>query len=69
MVSPSHRDESPIDLERLRQKLPKPLQRFLPSGGGHHHREHETGIFVTVFLLSESMVFAVLSWLMSVCEH
>jgi cytochrome c oxidase subunit 3 len=58
MESPIHRDESPIDLERLRRYLPNWLQQFLPSGGGHHHREHEKGIFgFTIFLLSETMVF------------
>jgi cytochrome c oxidase subunit 3 len=57
-IHPTDRDESPVDLERLRQKLPNWLQRFLPSGGGHHHREQEKGMFgFTVFLLSESMVF------------
>ena len=53
-----HIDESPINLERLRQKLPKWLQRFLPSGGGLAHDRHGKGMFgFTVFLLSESMVF------------
>ncbi|MFB2891773.1 heme-copper oxidase subunit III [Aerosakkonemataceae cyanobacterium BLCC-F50] len=51
-------DESPIDLERLRQKLPDWLKRFLPSGGGSHEDHHGKGMFgVTIFLLSESIVF------------
>ena len=51
-------DEIFIDLEQLRQKLPHPLQRFLPSGGGHHHREKDKTLFgFTVFLLSESFIF------------
>ncbi|MBE9227952.1 heme-copper oxidase subunit III [Phormidium sp. LEGE 05292] len=53
-----HVDESPIDLERLRQKLPDWLKRFLPSGGGSHEDHHGKGMFgVTIFLLSESIVF------------
>lgn len=53
-----HVDESPIDLERLRQKFPDWLQRFLPSGGGSHEDHHGKGMFgVTIFLLSESIVF------------
>jgi cytochrome c oxidase subunit 3 len=56
--NPIHLDESPINLERFRQKLPKWLQRFLPSGGGYAHDHHGKGMFgFTVFLLSESMVF------------
>lgn len=55
---PVHVDESPIDLERLRQKLPRWLQRFLPSGGGSHEDHHGKGMFgMTVFLLSESLIF------------
>ena len=58
MENPIHLDESPINLERFRQKLPKWLQRFLPSGGGYAHDHHGKGMFgFTVFLLSESMVF------------
>ncbi len=54
----THADESPINLERLRQKLPDWLQRFLPSGGGSHKDHHGKGMFgMTVFLLSESIVF------------
>ncbi|MGH2415162.1 MAG: cytochrome c oxidase subunit 3 [Microcystaceae cyanobacterium] len=53
-----HADESPIDLERIRQKLPNWLKRFLPSGGGSHEDHHGKGMFgFTVFLLSESIIF------------
>lgn len=53
-----HVDESPIDLERLRQKFPDWLKRFLPSGGGSHEDHHGKGMFgVTIFLLSESIIF------------
>lgn len=53
-----HIDESPIDLERLRQRFPSWLQRFLPSGGGSHQDHHGKGMFgVTLFLLSESLIF------------
>lgn len=53
-----HRDESPIDLERIRQKLPSWLRRFLPGGGGSHEDHHGKGMFgFTVFLLSESIIF------------
>ena len=55
---PVHVDESPINLERLRQKFPYWMQRFLPSGDGSHEDHHGKGMFgVTVFLLSESIVF------------
>lgn len=55
---PVHVDESPINLERLRQKFPNWLQRFLPSGGGSHEDHHGKGMFgMTVFLLSESIIF------------
>lgn len=55
---PIHVDESPIDLERLRQKFPHWLRRFLPSGGGSHEDHHGKGMFgATVFLISESIVF------------
>ncbi len=51
-------DESPVDLQRLRDRLPHWLKRFIPSGGGQHHDHHGKGMFgVTIFLLSESMVF------------
>ena len=51
-------DEIFIDLEQLRQKLPRFLQRFLPTGGGHHHREKDKTLFgFTIFLISESFIF------------
>ncbi len=53
-----HQDESPISLEPLRQKLPDWLKRFLPSGGGFHGDHHGRGMFgMTIFLLSESIIF------------
>lgn len=53
-----HQDESPLNLEPLRQKLPNWLNRFLPSGGGFHGDDHGRGMFgMTIFLLSESIVF------------
>lgn len=56
--TPAHRDESPLDLQILHRRLPSWLQRFLPSGGGQHGDHHGKGMFgVTLFLLSESMVF------------
>ncbi|XGV98584.1 MAG: heme-copper oxidase subunit III [Leptolyngbya sp. BL-A-14] len=55
---PTHEDESPINLERLRQAFPVWVQRFLPSGGGTHEDHHGKGMFgMTVFLLSESIIF------------
>ncbi|HEY9644013.1 MAG TPA: heme-copper oxidase subunit III [Coleofasciculaceae cyanobacterium] len=55
---PTHLDESPFDLERLRQWFPRWAQRFLPSGGGTHADHHGKGMFgFTIFLLSESIVF------------
>ncbi|MER3432016.1 MAG: heme-copper oxidase subunit III [Leptolyngbya sp. ERB_1_1] len=54
----THQDESPINLEQFRQRLPSWLKRFLPSGGGLHTDHHGKGMFgVTIFLLSESIVF------------
>ncbi|MGB7415500.1 MAG: heme-copper oxidase subunit III [Thermosynechococcaceae cyanobacterium] len=54
----AHRDESPLDLQNLHRRLPSWLQRFIPSGGGQHEDHHGKGMFgVTLFLLSESMVF------------
>lgn len=51
-------DEIFIDLEQLRQKLPGFWQRFLPSGGGEHHREKDKTLFgFTIFLISESFIF------------
>ena len=63
--TPSHQDprynqqdEIFIDLEQLRQKLPRFWQQFLPSGGGHHHRKKDKTLFgFTVFLISESFIF------------
>ncbi|MGA7934239.1 MAG: heme-copper oxidase subunit III, partial [Kovacikia sp.] len=53
-----HQDESPINLEWLRQKFPVWAQRFLPSGGGFHGDHHGRGMFgFIIFLLSESIVF------------
>lgn len=59
MPNPTHHiDESPIRFDRLVQSLPNWLQRFLPIGGGIAHDRHGKGMFgVTVFLLSESLVF------------
>lgn len=57
-IPKTHEDESPINLEQIRQALPQWLQRFLPSGGGQHHDHHGKALFgFTVFLLSESMIF------------
>lgn len=54
----NHPDESPIDLQSLRRRLPHWLQRFIPSGGGQHEDHHGKSLFgMTIFLLSESMVF------------
>lgn len=51
-------DESPIDLQSFRRRLPHWLQRFIPSGGGQHEDHHGKSLFgMTIFLLSESMVF------------
>jgi cytochrome c oxidase subunit III len=58
MASHHYPDESPINLQRLRQWLPQWLQRFLPIGGGQHDDHHGKALFgFTVFLLSESMIF------------
>jgi cytochrome c oxidase subunit III len=58
MARHTHHDESPIRFERLLEKLPNWLQRFLPTGGGQAHDHHGKGMFgFTVFLLSESIVF------------
>jgi cytochrome c oxidase subunit III len=57
-VPKTHEDESPINLERFRQRLPQWLQRFLPSGGGQHDDLHGKSMFgLTIFLLSESTIF------------
>ena len=51
-------DESPINLTALRNRLPRWIGRFIPSGGGQHGDRHGKKMFgVTIFLLSESMVF------------
>ncbi len=56
--TPRHHDESPINLQGWRDRLPPWLKRFIPSGGGQHEDHHGKGMFgVTIFLLSESMVF------------
>src|SRR6478672_1781559 len=56
--STHHIDESPIRFDRLVQSFPNWLQRFLPIGGGLAHDHHGKGIFgVTIFLISESLVF------------
>ncbi|WP_026103882.1 MULTISPECIES: cytochrome c oxidase subunit 3 [Kamptonema] len=59
MPNPTHHiDESPIRFDRLVQSLPNWLQRFLPIGGGIAHDHHGKAMFgVTIFLLSESLVF------------
>ena len=57
-VQKTHEDESPINLERIRQSLPQWLQRFLPSGGGFHQDAHGQAMFgFTIFLVSESLIF------------
>ncbi|WP_017299523.1 cytochrome c oxidase subunit 3 [Nodosilinea nodulosa] len=51
-------DERPIRYDRWIDRLPRWLQRFLPKGGGTAKDHHGKGMFgVTVFLLSESVVF------------
>jgi cytochrome c oxidase subunit 3 len=58
MPNPIHADESPIRFDRWHGSLPNWLKRFLPIGGGLSHDHHGKGMFgVTVFLLSESIVF------------
>lgn len=57
-TTPRHHDESPINLQGLRDRLPNWLKRFIPSGGGQHEDHHGKGMFgMTIFLLSESMIF------------
>jgi cytochrome c oxidase subunit III len=57
-VQKTHDDESPINLERIRQSLPLWLQRSLPSGGGFHHDVRGQAMFgFTIFLVSESLIF------------
>jgi cytochrome c oxidase subunit III len=56
---PRHVDESPIRFDLLHGRLPNWLKRYLPLGGGDAEDHHGKGLFgFTVFLLSESMVFA-----------
>jgi cytochrome c oxidase subunit 3 len=56
---PHHIDESPVRFDLLHGRLPDWLKRYLPTGGGDAHDRHGKGMFgFTVFLLSESMVFA-----------
>ncbi len=56
---PRHLDESPIRFDLLHGRLPDWLKRYLPIGGGDAFDHHGKGLFgFTVFLLSESMVFA-----------
>jgi cytochrome c oxidase subunit 3 len=51
-------DERPVRYDRWIERLPGWLQRFLPKGGGTARDNHGKGMFgVTVFLLSESIVF------------
>jgi cytochrome c oxidase subunit 3 len=57
-IRKTRQDESPINLEQIRQRLPRWLWRFLPSGGGQHEDHHGKALFgFAVFLLSESMIF------------
>jgi cytochrome c oxidase subunit III len=56
---PRHIDESPIRFDLLHGRLPSWLKRYLPIGGGDSADHHGKGLFgFTLFLLSESMVFA-----------
>ena len=56
--SSAHQDESPINLQALHRRLPRWLNRFIPSGGGQHEDHHGKSLFgMTIFLLSESMIF------------
>lgn len=56
--TPHHSDESPLNLQTLRRKLPSWLQRYVPSGGGQHEDHHGKSLFgMTIFLLSESIIF------------
>ncbi|WP_319420571.1 cytochrome c oxidase subunit 3 [Pleurocapsa sp. FMAR1] len=50
-------DESPFP-ESLRKYIPSWLRKFLPAGGGDHHREEEKTLFGFLsFLISESFIF------------
>jgi len=56
---PRHIDESPIRFDLLHGRLPAWLKRHLPIGGGDALNHRGKGLFgFTVFLLSETMVFA-----------
>lgn len=56
---PRHIDESPVRFDLLHGRLPAWLKRYLPTGGGDTRDQHGKGMFgFTVFLFSESMVFA-----------
>jgi cytochrome c oxidase subunit 3 len=58
VVKHIHIDESPIRFERWIKRFPRWLQRFMPISGGRAGDEHGKGMFgLTVFLLSESVVF------------
>ena len=50
-------DENPFP-DQWRDVLPRWLRKFLPAGGGDHHREEERTLFGFVsFLISESFIF------------
>ncbi|MGB3299888.1 MAG: heme-copper oxidase subunit III, partial [Phormidesmis sp.] len=52
------RDESPIHLAGVVRWLPRWLRRYIPIGGNHQEDEAGKSLFgMTVFLLSESMIF------------
>lgn len=53
-----HIDDSPIRFDRYVKRFPHWLKRFLPTGGGDAENEQHKLIFgLTVFLLSESLIF------------
>lgn len=53
-----YHDESPINLTGVFRWLPRWLRRYIPIGGNHQADEAGKSLFgMTVFLLSESMVF------------
>lgn len=57
--APFYTDESPVSLAFLRRRLPRWLQRFLPSGGGLQEDHEGQGLFgFAIFLGSETMIFA-----------
>ena len=54
-----HVDESPVRFDLMHGRLPKWLKRYLPTGGGNAQDNSGKGLFgFSIFLLSESMVFA-----------